>query len=232
MPVAPREAIECVMEMRDYFNGELGVDYRIRRYDTDVLDNITPGTTKALLEANSKVTENCACITLFTEVHKDKKDIQRSIQHELMGHLLLRTYASDQANNILDSILESRYDPSLAPAWGSVQARYPEESLRLQAEEVFAFTAETVDLNADPLLNTHRLGKSTGAVDLRDLRQEIFLATQELRQGHREINIAGRKLPQKARNEDPLIANLQLDDALNSTAEVSRSKGNVIHFKI
>ena len=220
------EVNECILAIQEHFQHRLPIDFRVRQHFHDLYG--VPGTHKATFSQQSPITPGCSAIALFVQNHQSLEDVQRTLQHEIAGHLLLTTYNNEEQRRILESLVISRNDPSFAPTWAKVAARHPYVSLAEQAEEVFAMAAETIDLTAPPpIIGRRRLGNEIGTVDLRDLRKEIALGCTELAHGMRSLNLESSR-------PDLALQNLSLDKALpdlSTSVTVKRSPG-MVHFKI
>lgn len=75
---------------------------------------------------------------------RDAGNVERTLRHELLGHLGINTFAARDKRALLAGIAEAREQPGLAELWRDVEREYPRDSVERQAEEVFASVCEVV----------------------------------------------------------------------------------------
>lgn len=85
---------------------------------------------------------------------RNQEELQRCVKHEALGHYGINTFAPEEKRQLLTTILQSREDTSIVDSpfirnadslkalWSKIEANYPENTLEMNAEEVFAFVAE------------------------------------------------------------------------------------------
>ena len=69
---------------------------------------------------------------------ENRADFSATLRHETLGHFGINTFSTTEKSALLHSIINSRNDPSLELIWEAVEDRYPDKSIDVQAEEVFA----------------------------------------------------------------------------------------------
>lgn len=75
---------------------------------------------------------------------RDAQAVERTLRHELLGHLGINTFSARDKRALLASITEAREQPGLADFWADARRDYAHESLNRQAEEVFASVCEDI----------------------------------------------------------------------------------------
>ncbi|WP_075882084.1 LPD38 domain-containing protein [Vreelandella massiliensis] len=81
-------------------------------------------------------------MTVVASNATNKRDIQRTLRHEVLGHYGLNTFTQREKRALLDRILETQNVRSMAKVWEEVRRNYADAPLDIQAEEVFAHIAE------------------------------------------------------------------------------------------
>ena len=81
-------------------------------------------------------------VDIVAEKAEDIDDLKQSLAHEILGHYALNTFTPREKHALLNSIIGSK--DSLADLWDYVDYNYPEASIYLQAEEVYAKVAQDV----------------------------------------------------------------------------------------
>ena len=128
----------------------------------------------------------------------DEEDARRTIRHELLGHYGLNTFKPAEKRALLDSVLETRQEPSLKNIWARVDRNYADRPELYKAEEVFAFVAEQerspIGRAWDRVLNTlqkvlRRTGLSHAPLTQAELRDEARIIAQGIRNGTRQQQI-------------------------------------------
>ena len=107
----------------------------------------------------------------------------RVARHEVLGHYGINTCSKEQKLNILEAIVDNQGDPELRKIWGSVEKNYPHQSKMGQAEEVFAFIAET-----NPKLDLN-FSLQSKPFTLRHVEQIASRIAEGIRLGHRSQKI-------------------------------------------
>jgi len=74
----------------------------------------------------------------------DAYDMLVTLRHEVLGHFGANTFTPAEKRALLDGIIASREEPGMKLLWDDIKHRYPDRSLDMQAEEVFAFHCEGV----------------------------------------------------------------------------------------
>ena len=70
-----------------------------------------------------------------------------TLRHETLGHFGLNTFSTTEKSALLHSIINCRSEPSIEQFWEAVENRYPDKSVDVQAEEVFAHVFEHIKTN-------------------------------------------------------------------------------------
>ena len=89
-------------------------------------------------------------VTIAANNHKSKEAVQRTLQHEILGHYLINTYSPQAKREVIGRIMATQNEPSLEEQWRKVKFAYPDKSLSIQTEELFASIAERIDINKSP----------------------------------------------------------------------------------
>jgi len=76
---------------------------------------------------------------------RDDEDLKRTLRHEVIGHFGINTFAADEKKLILSAIIDARNQPGIKQIWDVVERDYSAHSTLAQAEEVFAFTCESIE---------------------------------------------------------------------------------------
>lgn len=72
------------------------------------------------------------------------QDVERTLRHELLGHLGINTFSPRDKRALLDGIIGAREQPGLTELWRDAEREYSREPLARQAEEVFASVCEII----------------------------------------------------------------------------------------
>lgn len=132
-------------------------------------------------------------LTLAADRLSSRADVESTIRHEALGHYGLNTLAPDDKRAVLDAILTSRNQRSLASVWAQVDALYADMPESVRAEEVFAELASRergtlgewwdriLALLARGLRNVGLLRGDTSKAELHDLARRI---AEGIRSGH------------------------------------------------
>ncbi len=132
-------------------------------------------------------------LTLAADRLSSRADVESTIRHEALGHYGLNTLAPDDKRAVLDGILTSRNQRSLASVWAQVDALYADMPESVRAEEVFAELASRergtlgewwdriLALLARGLRNVGLLRGDTSKAELHDLARRI---AEGIRSGH------------------------------------------------
>lgn len=72
------------------------------------------------------------------------QDVERTLRHELLGHLGINTFSAPDKRAVLAAIARGRQQPELVDLWRTIEHEYPRESVLRQAEEVFASICELI----------------------------------------------------------------------------------------
>lgn len=72
------------------------------------------------------------------------QDVERTLRHELLGHLGINTFSATDKRALLARIVEAREQPGLIDLWRDAEREYPHEPVGRQAEEVFASACELI----------------------------------------------------------------------------------------
>lgn len=132
----------------------------------------------------------------------DNEQILRDIQHELVGHYGIDTFAPLDKRLLLDAIIQSRNEPDLKTTWDAVERFYPTQDKYTQAEEVYAFIAEVPQawITAQPRATDHDPERL-----LLDLSHKNTITGLELRRITESVDngiIAGLRKTQNFREND------------------------------
>ncbi|KWW32395.1 MULTISPECIES: KfrB domain-containing protein [Cupriavidus] len=72
------------------------------------------------------------------------QDVERTLRHELLGHLGINSFSATDKRALLAGIAEAREQPGLIDLWRDAEDEYPHEPVGRQAEEVFASACEFI----------------------------------------------------------------------------------------
>lgn len=132
-------------------------------------------------------------LALAADRLSSRADVESTIRHEALGHYGLNTLAPDDKRAVLDAILTSRNQRSLASVWAQVDALYADMPESVRAEEVFAELAsrergtlgewwdKVLALLARGLRSVGLLRGDTSKAELHDLARRI---AEGIRSGH------------------------------------------------
>jgi len=132
-------------------------------------------------------------LTLAADRLSSRADVEATLRHEALGHFGLNTLSPDDKRAVLDAILTSRNQRSLASVWAQVDALYADMPESVRAEEVFAELASRergtlgewwdriLALLARGLRNVGLLRGDTSKAELHDLARRI---AEGIRSGH------------------------------------------------
>lgn len=81
----------------------------------------------------------------------NREEIETTLRHEVLGHYGINTFAPAQKRALLDRILETRQEPTLAAEWRHIENYRCKNIPDQQAEELFSYFAETSDQACGPL---------------------------------------------------------------------------------
>lgn len=77
-------------------------------------------------------------VALAADRLSSRAEVESTLRHEVLGHYGLNTLAPADKQAILEAILSSRNEPSLAQMWAQTDALYADMPDLVRAEEVFA----------------------------------------------------------------------------------------------
>lgn len=127
-------------------------------------------------------------VTIAAGNHQAADALQRTLQHEILGHFLINTYTPAEKQDAITKIMEAdhRNEPSLAGHWDKAKALYPDKPRSVQAEEVFAMIAERTQINHDHhfKMSDQILGKTQ--ITLQDIENTIQHRVDLLKSGELE----------------------------------------------
>lgn len=155
MGVTEDKAEQVASEFAAYLNYSLPYDFQIRAAWRDIygVESTSGGAYHPAESADSR-----ALVTIAAGNHASPAAIQRTLQHEILGHMMLNTYTPQQKAHVLNQLIEAKDTPSLAPVWDKVDQLYSDQSIGIRAEEVLCHIAENTNLRSvaspgyDPLL--------------------------------------------------------------------------------
>jgi hypothetical protein len=111
------------------------------------------------------------------------------VRHEVLGHYALNTCSAEQKQNILETIVKNKHEPSLQEEWKDVEKHYSDRTEMQQAEEVFCFVAENkpkldvnFDLSSQPFTLKHVeqiAARIAEGIRLGERTQQIFPANNQ-----------------------------------------------------
>ena len=202
--VTIEEMQEAVTFVYNECNGNLPLKFKIRNnpeemYDAKTIEKYPELRTYqgAYLPRDGRIELVCSRILSSvgsvgqsegkTQQGKSRKGRERAIEtaitvvrHEVLGHYALNTCSAEQKQNILDTIVKNKHEPTIQSDWENVERDYINRTEIQKAEEVFSFVAErkpdldlSFDLSSEPFTVKHieqiaariaegiRLGKRT-----------------------------------------------------------------------
>ena len=153
--VSVSTAKQVAGDFAGFLNYSLPYDFHIRAAWRDIygVESTSGGAYHPAESADSR-----ALVTIAAGNHASPAAIQRTLQHEILGHMMLNTYTPQQKAHVLNQLIEAKDSPSLAPVWDKVNQLYNDKSIGIRAEEVFCHIAENTNIRAvaspgyDPLL--------------------------------------------------------------------------------
>ncbi|WP_045861805.1 hypothetical protein [Teredinibacter purpureus] len=196
------EAQAVALSFVESMNYQVPLDYKIRDSWKELygFDSLCGG---AFHSAEGQGDRGFA--TIAAGNHRSKEALQRTLQHEVLGHYLINTYTPTEKSDVIKKIMDAGQsnEPSLERHWNQVRNQYSEKHPSVQAEEVFALIAERVEVNhnhhfktTDDILNSPGVTLSgiqstiQHRIDLLkagDLEQQTFPSNDV----HSQINLKG-----------------------------------------
>lgn len=122
-------------------------------------------------------------VTVAAKNHRSPDAVQRTIQHEILGHYLLNTYTPAEKREVIGRIMSTQNEPNLAEQWQKVKHHYPDKNLSIQAEELFAAIAERIDIHKRPKSIGDSLLNDSGTVTLDSIESTILHRVKLLKDG-------------------------------------------------
>ncbi|EGU31299.1 zeta toxin family protein [Vibrio ichthyoenteri ATCC 700023] len=156
------------------------------------------------------------------------------VRHEVLGHYALNTCSDEKKLNILSKIIECKNEPSLKSTWAYVEKHYSGKSQLIQAEEVFAFIAESkpkliqsFELSKLPFTFEHVeqiSARITEGIQLGERSQQIFPKTDagQFSNGMHENTLEPANQITYRWNKDDSLLEVQLNGKPISDSFVSR----------
>lgn len=188
-----KEAQRLAEEFLAEYNGNIAVEVFIRSTQEEFYG--PEATAEKIGTIEGAYHGGRATISIAASNIRDKAALQRTMRHELLGHYGLNTFKPSEKRAILDSILETRQEPSLKTIWERVDRDYADRPELHKAEEVFAFVAEQergpLGRAWDKVLSAfqkalRRAGLSDSPLTQTELRHEAHLVAEGIRNGSRQ----------------------------------------------
>jgi hypothetical protein len=197
------EVQSIALDFVESLNYKVPLDFRIRDTWKQLYgaDGLCGG---AFHSAESK--SDRGFVTIAANNHKSKEAVQRTLQHEILGHYLINTYSPLAKREVIGRIMASQNEPSLEEQWRKVRFAYPDKPLSIQAEELFASIAERVDINKSPNISADPLLENSTALTLQSIETSIQYRANTLKDG----NLTQQTFPDTDVHSGPFIgANLE-----------------------
>lgn len=175
--VTIEEMKEAVTFVYNECNGNLPLKFKIRNNIEELYDAKTIrkhpelNFEGAYLPRDGRIEFVCSNILYSSGVEKGIREERKRraieealkvVRHEVLGHYALNTCSPEQKNNILNKIVASQSEPSIALKWEEIKPFYPNNTPSMLAEEIFAFVAERkpnldvgFDLSSEPFTVKH-----------------------------------------------------------------------------
>lgn len=174
------EVQSIALDFVESLNYKVPLDYRIRDtwkqlYGTDGLCG------GAFHSAESK--SDRGFVTIAANNHKSKEAVQRTLQHEILGHYLINTYNPQEKREAIISIMATQNEPSLEEHWRKVKSAYRDKPLSIKAEELFATIAERVDINKSPNISADPLLANSTKTTFQSIESSIQHRVAMLKEG-------------------------------------------------
>lgn len=154
-------------------------------------------------------------LLLFTANFDNYGQVQRTINHELMGHYGINTLNANEKREVLDRIVASRNEPTLKPYWDFVDKNYSKETPLRKAEEIFSFIAEYPQQNVLVERNKSKEPEIYGSNSKQLNKYELRAITESIDNG---ITAGLRKLqiiPKNDRDQFSKVVELEPIKRLN-----------------
>ena len=133
---------EIVDDFLAHYNGNIKVEPRVCERQEDIYGQANTAERFGAFEGAYHPGKHI--VTLIASNLDNVETARRTLRHELLGHYGLNTFKPDEKRALLDSVLETRQEPTLRHIWEKVEndKHYSNLSDLQKAEEVFAFVAE------------------------------------------------------------------------------------------
>lgn len=141
-------------------------------------------------------------VSIVANHHKDTNELNRTLQHEIFGHVAINYLRQEQKLNLLTSIEKEFKNPNsdYQDLINKVEKSYPDASSLHKAEEIFCYIAENTVID---LQRSYRpFGTTVG-----NTKQKIENIVQNLAAGIRENRLQQQIFP---KNNNDLGINLSL----------------------
>ena len=141
---------------------------------------------------------------------RDADEFEGILRHEIIGHFGINTFTEAEKQTVLTSIIAARNEPTMAPLWERIERVYPDKSASLQAEELFAFSAEgiandaTADIAAAARVWSDVCESRTRTLTWNDLNAITSMVAQGLRSGTRGQQVFPLTNSEQFRKEDSM----------------------------
>lgn len=122
-------------------------------------------------------------VTIAANNHRSIDAVQRTIQHEILGHYLLNTYTPAEKQEVINKLMSTQGETSLADHWHKVKHQYSDKNQSIQAEELFAAIAERIDIHKRPKALGDNLLNDAGSVTLDSIESTILHRVRLLQDG-------------------------------------------------
>ncbi|MFA5428468.1 MAG: hypothetical protein WC279_09735 [Sulfurimonas sp.] len=124
------------------YKGIGNIKYKIRDTFEEMGENFK---NKGLENAQAGYLPKDNIILIAAKNHKDKKDLETTLRHEIFGHVALYRITAAQKRKLFDSIQKLQTNKDIKPYWDQVKQKYPNLNIDQKSEEVFAYISEKIE---------------------------------------------------------------------------------------
>jgi len=180
------DAKSVILSFAESLNFRIPLDYKVRDSWKELYG--VDGTAGGGFHSAESVSER-GIVTIAAGNHRSKAALQRTLQHEVLGHYLINTYSPMEKKQIIRNIIASENSPSLSPHWEKVKTIYPDVPISIQAEEVYASIAERIDISPPFQLTTDNVslnaskGVNDNEIAIEDIENSILTRFSLLKDG-------------------------------------------------
>lgn len=192
-PISVAEAEAAALAFLADYNGNIELDYRIRKSQHELYG--PAGSVDKIGVVKGAYHPERGLFTLAADHLSSMEDVRETLRHEILGHYGLDTFTPEDKQALLEKIIASKNDPSLAQAWRRISGLYSDMPEIVQAEEVFAYLAEGERSGKEKLADLLRsvltrllrnvFGYKKGVITRSELLREIEVISKGIRNGTR-----------------------------------------------